>query len=74
MATFAFDAVLNTQLTESERLAAARTLATYRGRPGANRLISMAFSKISQELATARTSASRELAFALKTALSAKKQ
>jgi hypothetical protein len=74
MATFAFDAVLNTQLTESERLAAARSLVSYRSRPGANRLISMAISKISQELATAHTNASRELAFALKTALMAKKQ
>jgi hypothetical protein len=57
-----------------ERLAAAHSFVTYRGRPGANLLLGRAISAIKLELASARTNDSRELAMALKLALFSQKQ
>jgi hypothetical protein len=74
MAQFLYENLINALRTSRERMAAARGLVTYRGRPGSNRLISLAISQLNQEQALARTNDARELVFALKMALMARKQ
>jgi hypothetical protein len=74
MAQFLYENLINALRSPSERMTSARGLLTYKGRPGSNRLISLAISKLNQEQALARTNDARELVFALKMALMAKKQ
>jgi hypothetical protein len=74
MAQYLYENLINALRTSGERMASARGLVTYKGRPGSNRLISLAISKLNQEQALARTNDARELVFALKTALMTKKQ
>ncbi len=67
--TILFESVVTVTASSQERLLAAKSMATYRGRPSANALLSRAIGRVNQELKMAKTNDSRELAIALKTAL-----
>ncbi len=74
MMNILFEMVVDSSHYAKERLAAARSLATYRGRPGANLLLGRAISAVKLELAAARTNEARELAIELKLTLNPQKQ
>jgi hypothetical protein len=67
--TILFESVVTVTASSQERLLAAKSMATYRGRPNVNALLGRAIGRVNQELKMAKTNDSRELAIALKTAL-----